>query len=89
MSNNKKPIKAYRPRPVTAHTMAVATHFAAKPSAEDRDEVLGVLRHAVKDLCEGVATEYQWSIVSGSVNVAIAVERKGIARHLRPGHAIG
>ena len=32
MSRSKKPRKAYRPRPITADTMALATHFAAKPS---------------------------------------------------------
>ena len=85
MSRNKKPRKAYRPRPVTADTMALAKHYAAKPAAADRAEVLGMLRQAVKALREGVATEQQWSIAAGSVSVALAIERQGIVRGLH-GH---
>ena len=82
MSRNKKPRKAYRPRPVTAHTMTLATHRAAKPAAADRAEVLGMLRQALQALREGVATEHQWSIAAGSVTVALAIERQGIVRGL-------
>jgi malonyl CoA-acyl carrier protein transacylase len=82
MAGNKKPRKAYRPRPVTAHTMALATDNAAKPAAADRAEVLAMLSQAVKALREGVATELQWSIVAGSVTVALAIERQGVVRGL-------
>ena len=82
MSRSKKPRKAYRPRPITADTMALATHFAAKPSVADRAEVLGILRQAVQALREGVATEHQWSVAAGSVTVALAIERQGIVRGL-------
>jgi len=82
MSRNKKPRKAYRPRPVTAHTMTLATHYAAKPSASDRKEVLDMLSSAIQALREGVATEHQWSIAAGSVAVALAIERQGIVRGL-------
>lgn len=85
MSRNKKPRKAYRPRPVTADTMALAVHHAAKPAAADRTEILDMLRQAIKALREGVATEDQWSIAAGSVTVALAIERKGIVRGLH-GH---
>lgn len=83
MSKNKKPRKAYKPKPVSAETMTLAKHFAAKPSQEDRDEVLGMLRTTLKALREGVATEHQWSIVAGSVEVALTIEEKGIVRGLR------
>lgn len=82
MSANKKPRKAYRPRPVTADTMALALHFAAKPAAADRNEVLGTLRKAIQALREGVATEHQWAIAAGAVTVALAIERQGIVRGL-------
>ena len=85
MSANKKPRKAYRPRPVTAHTMTLALHYAAKPAAADRREVLGILSSAIQALREGVATEHQWSIAAGSVTVAQAIERQGIVRGLQ-GH---
>lgn len=82
MASNKKPRKAYRPRPITADTMALATHFAAKPSAADRAEVLGMLRQALTALRQGVATEHQWSVAAGSVTVALAIEHRGIVRGL-------
>ena len=82
MSRNKKPRKAYRPKPVSLDTLSVASHFAAKPSKQDREEVLRPLRDAVKALREGVATELQWSIAAGGVSVAQAIERQGIVRGL-------
>ncbi len=82
MSRNKKPRKAYRPKPVSLDTLSVASHFAAKPSKQDREEVLQPLRDAVKALREGVATELQWSIAAGGVSVAQAIERQGIVRGL-------
>lgn len=82
MSNNKKPHKRYRPKPVTAETMTLAKHFAAKPSRDDRDAVLGELKTALKALREGVATEDHWAIANGSVQVALAIEAQGIVRGL-------
>lgn len=83
MANNKKPRKPYRPRQIAANPLAIALHNAAKPSADDRAEVLGILRQAVKALREGVATEHQWSIAAGSVTVALAIERQGVVRGLQ------
>jgi len=60
--------------------MTLALHHAAKPSAADRAEVLGVLTSAAKALREGVATQRQWSIVAGAVALALAIERQGIVR---------
>jgi len=85
MSRNKKPRKAYRPRPVYANNMDIALHLAAKPAVADRAEILSSLREAIKALREGVATELQWSIAAGSLAVAFAVEDQGIVRGLR-GH---
>lgn len=77
MSRNKPPRKAYRPRIVTAHTMDLALHFAAKPAAADRNDVLAMLGTALQALREGVATEYQWSIAAGSGIV------RGLLGHLK------
>ena len=82
MSRNKKPRKAYRPKAVTADTLGLALHFAAKPNKQDRDEVLGLLHGAIKALREGVATELDWAVAAGSVTVAQAIERQGIVRGL-------
>jgi len=82
MSRSHKPRKAYRPRPIAINTLELAMHRAAKPARADREEVLGMLRQAIKALREGVATELQWSIAAGAVDVAKAIERQGIVRGL-------
>ncbi len=83
MSRNKKPRKAYRPKPVCADPMALARHHACKPAKEDRQQVLDALRDAVKALREGVATEMDWSVAAGSLALAQAIERRGIVRGLQ------
>ncbi|MCW5287151.1 hypothetical protein [Verminephrobacter eiseniae] len=50
MSRNKKPRKTYRARPVTAHTVALAMHYAAKPAQADRAQVLGTLAQCIRAL---------------------------------------
>lgn len=82
MSRSHKPRKAYRPRQIAINTLEIALHRAAKPAPADRAEVLNILRLAAKALREGVATELQWSIVAGGVDVAKAIERQGIVRGL-------
>ena len=77
MSRNKKPRKAYRPKKVTADTLGLALHYAAKPAKQDIDEVLRPLRAAVKALRQGMATEHDWSLTAGSLSLARAIERKG------------
>lgn len=83
MSHNKKPRKAYRPRHVAIDTMQVALHRAAKPSRDDRAEILAKLDGAVRALCTGMATELDWSIAAGSLAVATAIERQGVVRGLQ------
>lgn len=85
MSANKKPRKAYRPRPIAVNTLELALHHAAVPAASDRAEILAVLRQSIQALREGVATERHWSIAAGAVSVARAIERQGIVRGLQ-GH---
>lgn len=83
MSRNKKPRKAYRPRPVALNTLELALHRAAKPADQDRAEVLARLQTSIAALCTGVATELDWSIAAGAVNVARAIERQGVVRGLQ------
>ncbi len=82
MGRSTKPRKAYRPRPVTADTMTLALHRAAKPSEADRNDVLGALSKAIQALREGVATELQWAVAAGACTVALSIERRGIVRGL-------
>ena len=85
MSANKKPRKAYRPRPITLDTIKLARQQAAQLPVADRAEILGMLRQAIQALREGVASELQWSIAAGAVALALAIERQGIVRGLH-GH---
>lgn len=82
MSRNTKPRKRYRPRQIAVNTLELALHRAAKPAKADREQVLDMLRQAVKAMREGVATEYQWSIVAGALDVARAIEEQGVVRGL-------
>ncbi|MDO9235968.1 MAG: hypothetical protein Q7U28_08050 [Aquabacterium sp.] len=76
--------KPRRPRwQPTADTMALALHHAAKPARADVDQVLRAVTVAAKALREGVATELQWSILAGSLDVSLAIERQGIVRGLQ------
>lgn len=84
MSANKKPRKAYRPKPVTAFTMQLAIHNAAKPAKEDRDQVQSLLVASMKALREGRATELDWSVVAGSVTVARKIEASKIVKGIQP-----
>lgn len=77
---------ARKPRRVRWHpsadTMTLALHNAAKPAPADIDQVLDVLHRAHKALREGVATEQQWSVLAGCLDVAVAIERQGVVRGL-------
>ena len=81
MSANKKPRKAYRPRHVAVNNLELALHGAATPTS-DNAQVLTELAEVIKALREGVATEHQWSIAAGSIEVALAIERGGVVRGL-------
>jgi hypothetical protein len=75
--------KPRRPRwHPTADTLALALHHAAKPARADVDQVLQAVLDAHRALREGVASELQWSILAGSLDVALAIERQGVVRGL-------
>lgn len=80
MSRNKPPRKAYRPRAVALDPMAVAIDGAAKPAAADVEQVLKAIQAAFTSMREGVATELQWSILAGALDVAKAIDQQGIVR---------
>ena len=83
MARNKKPRKAYRPRPVTAETMRLVMSNIQIPPKDDRDEVVGYLTKAITALRKGKATELDWSIAAGSVATALKIEAQGIVHGMR------
>ena len=80
MSGKKKP-RRIRWMP-TADTMGIALHFAAKPAKADTDQVVQALQAAFRALRQGVATELQWSVLAGSLDVSKAIEAQGVVRGL-------
>lgn len=75
--------KPYRPRwQPTGNTMALALHKAAKPTADDIASVIDPVQAALKALREGVATEWQWSVLASAMNVAKAIEKQGVVKGL-------
>lgn len=75
--------KPRRPRwPAITNTLAIALDGAAKPPQTDIEQVLHVVHLAHKALREGVATEQQWSVLAGCLDVAKAIERQGVVRGL-------
>lgn len=75
--------KPRRPRwHPTADTMVLALHQAAKPAQSDIEQVLHVVHIAHKALREGVASEQQWSVLAGCLDIAKAIERQGVVRGL-------
>lgn len=80
MSTHKPRKPRWRP---TGDVMLLAMHRAAKPLASDIDQVLDVVHVAHKALREGVATEQQWSVLAGCLDVALAIERQGVVRGLQ------
>jgi malonyl CoA-acyl carrier protein transacylase len=75
--------KPRRPRwPASANTMSIATRRAALVTAQDLHTVMAPLKEAMKALREGVATDWQWSMLASSINCAKAIEQQRVVRGL-------
>lgn len=76
-----------RPRPVAVNTLEIAAEGAAKMNQHDVNALLSVVQDAFKSLREGVCTLQHWSILAGTLDVSMAIERQGVVRgiheHLR------
>ncbi len=80
MSSGHKPRRIkYWP---TANTMAIALGQVVKPPQRDVDEILQALHTAHTAMRQGVATELQWSIMSGSLEVAQSIHHVGVVRDI-------
>ncbi len=68
--------------PATTNTLALALDGAAKPAWGDIHQILQTMAVAFKAMREGVATELQWSILAGGLDMSKAIERQGVVRGL-------
>jgi len=82
MTANKRPAKRYRPRRITRHTLAVAMEGAAKPAAADRRLIMAKLIESLNAFRMGKASQYDWSVLAGSLTLAQCIEKMGVVRGL-------
>lgn len=85
MSANSKPRKRYRPRQVTLDTVRLAMRRAAKVPADEIAQVMAPIKASFQALREGVASEDQWAVLAGTVELGLAIERNGVVKGLQ-GH---
>ncbi|WP_367847036.1 hypothetical protein [Rhodoferax sp. WC2427] len=66
-----------------ADTISTAILGATKLTATERASVLEPLQDAHKALREGVATQWQWTQFASAMEVAQAIEQRGVVRGLK------
>lgn len=79
MTHGRKPRK---PRPVSPDPLLLARNAATRLTPAEIATAIDPLRQAARALREGVATEWDWSVVASAINVAKAIERGGVVRGL-------
>lgn len=79
MSHGRKPRRARWP---AGDALSLAINKAAKPPAQDIASVIEPVQKAFQALREGVATEWQWSVLASAINVAQAIEKQGVVKGL-------
>ena len=85
MATSSKPRRKYRPRAQVASPLALAMRRASKIPAGELAVVMEPILASFAHLREGVATEAQWMVLAGSVELALAIERQGVVRGVQ-GH---
>ena len=80
MSHGKPPRK---PRwPAAVNTMDLARRRVALVTPVDLADVMGPLQAAFTALRQGVATEWQWSVLASAMNCAQAIDKQGVVKGL-------
>jgi hypothetical protein len=69
----------------TPHTMSLVVRKVTRLTAHELGLVLGPIESSLTALREGVASELEWSLLASAVEIALAVEDKGVVRGMR-GH---
>lgn len=80
MSHGKPPRK---PRwPAAVNTMDLVSRRVALVTPADLAQVLHPLQAAFTALRQGVATEWQWSVLASAMNCAQAIDKQGVVKGL-------
>lgn len=82
MSRNKRPRKAYRPRPPRAASWVIARNQAGLLTTAELDSVLVPLRAAFDKLRQGQAKWADWALVGATLVMARNIEDQGVVRGL-------
>lgn len=85
MAVSTKPRRKYRPKPVALDTLALASRRAAKVPPAEIEAVMEPIAQSFQAMRQGVGGEDAWSILAGSVELALSIEHKGVVRGLQ-GH---
>ena len=80
MAANRKPRKAYRPRPVNALAMVAAIQGACLLSVEDRLAWQEQLHDALTAVRTGAAQRAQWAALFDAINLVEELVRMGVAK---------
>ena len=72
-----------KPRyPAAVNTMDLVSRRVALVTPADLAQVMEPLQAAFTALRQGVATEWQWSVLASGMNCAQAIEKQGVVRQL-------
>lgn len=72
-----------KPRwPAAVNTMDLVSRRVALVTPADLATVMEPLQAAFTALRQGVATEWQWSVLASAMNCAQAIEKQGVVRQL-------
>lgn len=80
MPGNKKSRRALRRRRVlaSANPIALAMRRASLIPQAEINEVMAPIEASFRAMREGVATEDQWCVLAGGVELALSIERTGV-----------
>ena len=80
MTHGRKPRRARWPAAV--NTIDLVSRRVALVTPADLAQVMEPLQAAFTALRQGVATEWQWSVLASAMNAAQAIEKQGVVRQL-------
>lgn len=63
--------------------ISLAKKRAARLTTAEVRDIMDPIKGAHRALREGVATEWQWTLLASAMNVAQAIERQGVVRGLK------
>jgi len=82
MAGNRKPRKAYRPKPANAAAHAQAMNAVTLLTAEERETCASAPELALQFFVDGLEPAFNWAVMADALNVAEALSDVGICSDL-------